>query len=134
MEINLMIAKLHETKQVLARYKTQEKKEVDELKDIMRKEVAEKDGKRIYENEGFKVTITIQDKSTMNEEKLIKFLKKNKLNKGIVKRREYVDSDALENAIYNGIIPKNMLVEMDKCKEPNFIEVLKLTKKKKKED
>lgn len=134
MEINLMIAKLHETKQVLARYKTQEKKEVDELKDIMRKEVAEKDGKRIYENEGFKVTITMQDKSTMNEEKLIKFLKKNGLNKGIVKRKEYVDSDALENAIYNGIIRKDMLVEMDKCKEPRFTEVLRLTEKKKKED
>ena len=65
----------------------------------------------------------------MNEEKLIEWLKKNNLAKGIVKRREYVDDKALESAIYNHVITEEKVIEMEICKESKTVSVLTVKKK-----
>lgn len=43
-------------------------------------------------------------KTSLNEDALLAWLKENELEANIMKTREYVDLDALENAIYNGVI------------------------------
>lgn len=121
-----------EVKDDLKILKSNEKKYADSIKKLMKESVKEVDGKRSYTVGAYTAVLYQQDKSSMNEEKLIQFLKQNGLAKGIVRRKEYVDGDALEDAIYNDKIPKELLAGMDSCKEENFVDVLKITKKKEK--
>ena len=46
---------------------------------------------------------------------MIEFCKQNKIN--VVKKREYVDMDALEKLIYNDKISKDVLIEMEAIAE-----------------
>lgn len=121
-----------EVKDDLKILKSNEKKYTDSIKKLMKESVKEIGGKRSYTVDAYTAVLYQQDKSSMNEEKLIQFLKQNGLSKGIVRRKEYVDGDALEDAIYNDKIPEKLLVEMDSCKEKKFVDVLKITKKKEK--
>lgn len=50
---------------------------------------------------GYTATISVAEKESFDETLLIATLKELKA-KGIIKKREYVDMDALENAIYHG--------------------------------
>lgn len=103
--------------------------EKSQLKTIMMQELEEDaEGKRISQSGGFQVTLAMQDRSTMNEDRLIQWLKDNKFNKGIVKKKEYVDTDALEKAIYNGDIPVDKVAEMDMCKDEKLVSVLTVKK------
>lgn len=54
-----------------------------------------------FEAGGYKVTCSVTEKESFDETQLIAMLKKLKL-KDVVKKREYVDMDALEDAIYHG--------------------------------
>lgn len=54
-----------------------------------------------FSSGGFIVSYSEAEKASFNESKLIPYLKTLKL-KGLVKKREYVDMDVLEAAIYNG--------------------------------
>lgn len=80
------------------------------------------------EVDGWKCKLSVEESTEMNEERLIEFAKTHNIN--IIKQREYVDFDALEKLIYNGDIPKNILVEMNSCKEVKTKEVLRITKTK----
>ena len=50
--------------------------------------------------------------------------------RGVVKKKEYVDMDALENAIYNG---KINAAELASCQTKKEVVTLKVTKLKRKE-
>lgn len=63
-----------------------------------------------FEAGGYKATVTTTTKQSFNEEQLLQKIKKLKV-KGIVKKKEYVDMDALENAIYNNQINAADLAE-----------------------
>ena len=49
----------------------------------------------------------------------------------IIKTKSYVDMDVLESAIYNNLIPNDVLIEMNKCREIKQVQTLKITKSKK---
>lgn len=78
------------------------------------------------EIDGWRVTLSVSDNSTFNEDKLIEFAKANNIK--IVKKKEYIDYDALESLIYNGKIDKDTLLEMDSCKETTSKETLRCTR------
>lgn len=83
----------------------------------------------------YKVTVSVQDRSTFNEAKLLQFLWSiDNLPEGLIKTKEYVDMDVLENAIYKGLISSEQLAEMQKCKDIKESVSLRVTKPKKKED
>ena len=109
------------------------KSENAEIKEIMAEE-----GIDSMSAGGYKVTYTVTEKQTMNEAKLLDVLHKHFGNGpdvyGIMKLKEYVDTDALENAIYKGDIPKEVLIEMDNCREKKQVPTLRISKAKKKED
>jgi hypothetical protein len=115
------------------------KSTLDEYDKICKSENAEI--KRIMEEEGidnmqaggYKVTYSVKESNTMNEDKLLALLQ-NKVSaeSGIVKTKKYVDMDALESAIYNGAIPKEVLIEMDNCREKKQTVSLRITKVKEK--
>lgn len=77
---------------------------------------------------GWVCKLTVSEDSVMNEERLIEFAKKYKLP--IVRRKEYIDFDKLEKLIYNGEIEKDVLVEMNSCKDKTTKETLRISKEK----
>jgi len=87
-----------------------------------------------YEAGGYKATYTIQKRETVDEEMLLEILKRNGECEGIIKTKEYIDFDALENAIYNGRIPESVVLEMDAATEVKEIPTLKVTKMKEKKE
>lgn len=86
----------------------------DKIKELMCKNKIDS-----YTSNGWTAIVTDKRTETIDEEALLTYLKK-KLTKeqlkGIIKRREYVDSDALESAIYNHNIPEDIVIGMDSCK------------------
>lgn len=103
------------------------KKKVADLNSKIKNAIhdAKQENKNI-EVDGWKCSLTVADASEFNEARLIEFCKLNKIN--VVKKREYVDMDALEKLIYNGKISDEILVEMDKCKDTKTKETLRCVK------
>lgn len=90
--------------------------------------------------------VTVQHREKMNEDALLTVLDTavvkdengndvNPRDLGIIKSKEYIDMDAVESAIYKGLIPTDVLMSMDSCRETTDVCTLRVTKaKKKKED
>nr|DAG18874.1 MAG TPA: hypothetical protein [Caudoviricetes sp.] len=95
---------------------------------------------------GWTAKVTVQHREKMNEDALLAVLDKSVVRDesgncviprdlGIIKSKDYVDMDALESAIYKGLIPTDVLMSMDSCRETTDICTLRVTKaKKNKED
>lgn len=89
-----------------------------------------------HEAGDYVATVTVSERETMNEEMLISLFTSvpsfvsicDKYN--IVKTKEYIDYDALENAIYNGRIPQDMLLQMNEARQVKEVVTLKVSKKK----
>lgn len=81
--------------------------------------------------EGWKCKLTVEYKSDMNEERLLEFVKKN--NIPVVKQKEYIDFEMLEDLIYKEQVPKDVVLEMNSCMDKNIKEVLRISKVKGKE-
>ena len=77
-----------------------------------------------------KASVSISEREDFIEEALIVKLKEMKI-RGIVKKKEYVDMDALENAIYHGKIDAASLAD---CQTKKEVVTLRVTKLKRKED
>ena len=82
---------------------------------------------------GFTVSRVVSTTETMNEGKLLNLMRLHRDiidNLGIIKTMEYVDTDALESAIYEGKIPNEILQAMGECKETKTTVALRCTKAK----
>jgi len=114
------------------------KAEMDDYKKICDRENAQikdmmfAEGLDEKEAGGYVAKRTVQHRETMNEAKLLEIAHQFGIPE-IVKTKEYIDFDALENAIYNGKISQDILLEMDKAKEVKEVVTLRVTKIKKKE-
>lgn len=86
-----------------------------------------------YEAGGYKAVYSIQKRESINEELLLEIAHQHGISE-IVKTKEYIDFDALENAIYNGRIPESVVLEMDAATEVKEIPTLKVTKMKEKKE
>ena len=75
-----------------------------------------------------KATCSVSEREDFIEEALIAKLKEMKVP-GVVKKKEYVDMDALENAIYNGKIDAAALANCQTKKEVVTLRVTKLKRK-----
>lgn len=98
-------------------------KENAEIKAIMKNFALPK-----YEAGGYRATYSIQKRESVNEEMLLDILKRHGDCEGIIKIKEYIDFDALERAIYNGLIPGDVVCQMDAATEVKEIPTLKVTK------
>ena len=95
------------------------------------KELMAQQGLKDYEVNGITAKYIVQNKEKMNEEALLKLLKE-KGYTDIIKTKEYVDMDALENALYHDEIDKDTVVSIDKCREVQEVIQLRISKKKEK--
>lgn len=129
---------LSELDTLIPRY-AQNKLELDSYKKICEKENAEI--KKIMKDYAlpthvvgdYKAVYTIQKRETINEEKLLEIAHQYGIS-DIIKTKEYIDFDALENAIYHGQISADVLAEIAKTKEVKEVVTLKVTKIKKAEE
>jgi hypothetical protein len=109
------------------------KKKVAELNSNIKEAIhrAQEENKDIVVD-GWKCSLTVSDESEFNEDKLIEFCKKNKID--VVRTKEVIDGAELERLIYNGLIDKDILLEMDKCKDTKTKETLRCVRVKDKEE
>lgn len=129
-----MIIQCGQTKDELSLLKVNETNQINELKLKMKEVLAQQEGKWKHSAGKYTATLSVTETSSMNDEKLMEFLKRNiskDVLKKIIRKKEYIDGDALENAIYNGDITPNQLAAMDTCKETKSSETLRITKSKK---
>ena len=80
-----------------------------------------------YEAGGYKANYIISRRESMNEAKLLDIAHRYNLD-SIIKTKEYIDFDALEDIIYKGGVDAEALLEMDKAKEVKEVISLKITK------
>lgn len=88
-----------------------------------------------YTAGGYKVVRSVQERESIDEDLLLDLIRdipEVKVN-NIIKTKEYVDFDALEAAIYNDALPKEVLLEIDKARTIKYVTTLKVSKAKKKE-
>lgn len=128
LSINDLIDNYGEAKAKESALKKELAEENEAIKSYLRKLLKDGEDSVVLDGESYMVTLKFRDDSKMNEEKLIDYLKKHKLAKGIVKKKEYIDEKAFEEASYNGTITDEMLAEMDSCKEIKMTEVLTVRK------
>ena len=76
--------------------------------------------------DGWKCKLTVTEDSVLNEARLIEFAKQHNID--IIRQKEYIDFDALESLIYHGEIAKEVLIEMDSCKDDTTKETLRINK------
>jgi len=105
-------------------YKKLVDKDNKEIKSIMLEA-----GLREFVVDDIKASCLVSKREDFIEEALIAKLKEMKVP-GIVKKKEYVDMDALENAIYNGKVDAAALAD---CQTKKEVVTLKVTKLKRKE-
>ena len=121
-----LVPRYYENKQNLDFYKKQCDAENAEIKRLMAEQNI-----RDFEVDCFKARYIVQNKESIIEDKMIALLKE-KGYTDIIKTREYIDMDALENALYHDAIDKDTIVEMDKCREIKEVIQLRVSKKKEK--
>ena len=70
------------------------------------------------------VTFSRRESDVVDEEKMIQYLKENGIQKGIVRRKEYIDYDALESALYNDRFTDEQKSELAKFHSTKYTDVL----------
>lgn len=89
-----------------------------------------------YSTDNYKVSKSVQNRDTMDEEllcaKLSNFTECYDL--GIIKVQEYVDMQALEDALYKKQLTKEMIEVIEKCRNHKEVVTLRVSKIKKEEE
>lgn len=84
-----------------------------------------------FSSDNFTATITTKENEELNEELAIEIIKKNlstELRKTVIKKKEYIDDDALEKLVYNGQFDIQLLQKAKIIKPPTI--TLRIGKKK----
>lgn len=108
------------------------KKEVDRLKTDIKTSMSEMK-LTDFATGDYIATVSTVTKESFDEELLVNFVKGLGI-RGAVKKKEYVDMDVLEKAIYNGRISPEQLIEMERCKNSTSYQTLKIKKNKKEKE
>ena len=108
-------------------------KETKELRDkiVEHLETIEDEEERFLEGDTSRVVLSYSHKDVYDEEEVIDILKKAGF-KEIVKIKEYIDFDALEAALYNEKLPKDVLKKIAEHKHDVATARLNIRKSKKK--
>lgn len=122
-----------EAKKQMEDYKKTSDKYNKDIKDLMR-DLPEED--RNSEIGDYKVTFSVATIEKMNEDAALEIIKQwwtvnGSMENPFIKRVETVDFDALENAIYKGDVPKEVLAKLNECRTQTTQERLTVKLKKK---
>jgi len=101
--------------------KLKELKKVCEGKNAEIKEIMSTEKLSTFSTDQYNASYIIKESTKVDEDRLLEVLKKDWTSRNgsmecpYIKKREYVDSDALEAAIYNSQIDKDLLIEIKNC-------------------
>ena len=124
--LDTLIPQYAENKSMLDDYKKICDEENKKIKELM------EEGS--YETGGYKATKSVQVRETMNEDKLLDVLRHYTFGAEVIKSKPYVDMDVLESLIYKGKLSKEVLMEIDKCRESKEVVTLRISKVKEKKN
>ncbi len=122
-----LILKYAENKEKLEAFKKLTEAENKEIKFLMKSS-----GETEHISDEYKASYIVSTRESMNEEMLL--VVAHKYGIPVIKTKEYIDFDALENAIYNNRISNEALLEMDKAKSKKEVVTLRITKLKRAEN
>ncbi len=108
------------------------KKTCDSLKSDIKTTMSKLDATE-FDTGTYTAVLSTVSKESMDDDLLVDFVRNLGL-RGVIKKKEYVDMDKLEKAIYAGKLTKEQLVEMDKCKVVSSYQKLTVRKTKKKKE
>lgn len=89
-------------------------------------------GEKKHTAGGYTVTRSESDKEKWDEDKLLAVAKKHNLP--VVKTKEYVDMQALEDYLYKNEAPVECMADLGKCRTVTTVVALRLSKAKKKKE
>ena len=127
----------NELEELINAYRTN-KQEVDDLKKVVDRQnkeikdiMLEEDLKEFTTYNNYTAKIIVTEKDTMNEELLLSRLQvvKDKYP-NLIKTREYVDLDELENLVYNNLLDENTVAKVNSCITTKEVIQLRISKKK----
>lgn len=128
-ELSELVARWGSNKSTADNLKKDIEADAAKIKQIMIDEELEES-----ESGGFLAKLSFQNKESMDEEGLLKFIKsvlwngKGSMECPYIERIEVINFDALEKAMYEGTISKEQVLEMNKFKIVTRVPVLKLKK------
>lgn len=125
-DLKTLVPSYYDNKQNLDFYKKQCDAENAMIKELMAEQKI-----KDFEVDGIVAKYVIQNKESMDEDKLLTILKERGYE-NVIRTKEYVDMDLLEDALYHDTIDKDTIVEMDKCKSVKEVIQLRISKKKEK--
>ena len=127
----------NELEELINAYRTN-KQEIDDLKKVVDRQnkeikdiMLEEDLKEFTTYNNYTAKIIVTEKDTMNEELLLSRLQvvKDKYP-NLIKTREYVDLDELENLVYNNLLDENTIEKVNSCITTKEVVQLRISKKK----
>lgn len=134
MKINVEVDETRTLDELIPAY-AQNKNELDSYKKICDSENSQIKEKMLeigqdeYSAGGYKAKRIVSERVSMNEDKLLAVMKKHYLVQ-VIKTREYVDMDALEDYLYHidEDDNKELLAEIDKCREVKEVVQLRISR------
>lgn len=123
-KLDELIPLYYEHNELVKKHKKVADKANKEIKEIMAEQ-----GITEFATNGLVATVSVSERVDLMEDVLIEKIKELGI-KGIIKTKEYVDMDALETALYNGLINPAMLAQAQTKKEVVTLRV----KREKKDD
>ena len=118
----------------------QNKEQLDILDSVCKEQNAEikslMGDSKTYEAGDYKVSKSIQNRDTMDEDMLCAKLSNYSelYDIGVIKVKEYVDITALEDAIYKKQLTPEMLADIEKCRKHKEVVTLRISKIKKEKE
>lgn len=106
------------------------KKDVDSLNKQLKSEISSStdDKKVVMETDTYKLSYSITERSSINEDGLLEYLKNSNVDiPGLIKTKEYLDSDILEAAIYNEKIPADVIKGMAQFNSITEVATIRVT-------
>ncbi len=107
------------------------KKSCDNYKKIcdgQNKEIKSIMGVDKHEFGDYKASVSETHKVKFDENQMMCILKANNIT-SVIKTREYIDLDALEDLMYHGEIPANVTKLLGECKHEEITQTLRVTKR-----
>lgn len=101
---------------VIAKKKEQEASKVTKTLGSQIKKYLAEDNLTSYSTEDSSISIQSRSSVSFDEENLIKYLKESGKARGLVKKKEYIDYDALESAIYRGKLDEESVKALEQFK------------------
>lgn len=100
----------------------------EEIKQIM----STNDLETFETDNGYTARYTVSTRTNIDEDKLLTTLKAlNDLPDNLIKTKQYVDMDVLENLMYRGDLDDDVLEKISKCADEKEVVTLRISKTKK---